>query len=105
ETTDEKGEFFHWMAYDKFKNIEEIGKGAFSTVFRTKYLNQSGTYEEVAIKIQFLESDKINKNFTIIKEELKNIYTSKPFNTLEISERLSKLKLSKSAGIEVPNDI
>ncbi|CAG8515083.1 16382_t:CDS:1, partial [Dentiscutata heterogama] len=50
-------------------------------------------------------SDKINKNFTIIKEELKNIYTSKPFNTLEISERLSKLNLSKSAGIEIPNDI
>ncbi|CAG8772435.1 523_t:CDS:1, partial [Dentiscutata heterogama] len=53
----------------------------------------------------FLESDKINKNFTIIKEELKNIYTSKPFNTLEISERLSKLNLSKSAGLDIPNDI
>ncbi|KAF0415887.1 putative Non-specific protein-tyrosine kinase [Gigaspora margarita] len=51
ETTAEKEEFFHWMAYSKFQNIEEIDKGAFSTVFRTKYLNQSGSYEDVAIKI------------------------------------------------------
>ena len=65
-------------------------------------LNENSENE---IKKQFLESDKINKNYTIIKEELKNIYISKPFNTLKISESLSKLNFSKSASIDVPNDI
>ncbi|KAF0450383.1 kinase-like domain-containing protein [Gigaspora margarita] len=46
-----KDEFLHWIPYDKFENIEEIGKGAFSTVFRTIYLNRYGSYENVAIKI------------------------------------------------------
>ncbi|KAF0450386.1 kinase-like protein [Gigaspora margarita] len=50
-TTDEKAEFFHWIPYDKFENIEEIGKGAFSTVFKTNYLNRYGSHENVAIKI------------------------------------------------------
>ncbi|KAF0468066.1 serine/threonine protein kinase [Gigaspora margarita] len=48
---EKKEEYFHWIPYDKFENTEEIGKGAFSTVFKTKYLNQYGSYEEVAIKI------------------------------------------------------
>ncbi|KAF0458453.1 HCP-like protein [Gigaspora margarita] len=39
EQNTQKEEFFHWIPYDKFENIEEIGKGGFSTVFRTKYLN------------------------------------------------------------------
>ena len=50
-TSNIKKEFFHWVPYDKFENIEEIGKGAFSTVFKTKYLNRYGSYENVAIKI------------------------------------------------------
>ncbi|CAG8686979.1 5586_t:CDS:1, partial [Dentiscutata heterogama] len=44
-------EFFHWIPYKKFKNVEEIGKGAFSTVFKTKYLNKYRSYEELAIKL------------------------------------------------------
>ncbi|KAF0480810.1 kinase-like protein [Gigaspora margarita] len=39
-TSVKKQEYFHWIPYDKFENIEEIGKGAFSTVYKTKYLNQ-----------------------------------------------------------------
>ncbi|CAG8850865.1 12250_t:CDS:1, partial [Gigaspora margarita] len=51
QNTQAKTEFFHWIPYDKFENIEVIGKGAFSTVFKTKYLNRYGSYENVAIKI------------------------------------------------------
>ncbi|RIB29695.1 hypothetical protein C2G38_2027490 [Gigaspora rosea] len=50
-TMNKKEEYFHWIPYDKFENTEEIGKGAFSTVFKTRYLKQYGIYEEVAIKI------------------------------------------------------
>ncbi|CAG8844667.1 2513_t:CDS:1, partial [Gigaspora margarita] len=46
-----KQEYFHWIPFENFENIEEIGKGAFSTVFKTKYLNNYGSYEEVAIKL------------------------------------------------------
>ncbi|CAG8593737.1 7155_t:CDS:1, partial [Dentiscutata heterogama] len=69
------------------------------------FIDKSDKSDKTEIEKQFLESDKINENLPIIKEKFNNIYTSKPFNTLEISERLSKLKLSKSVGIEVPNDI
>ncbi|CAG8830107.1 17103_t:CDS:1, partial [Gigaspora margarita] len=41
-----KLEYFHWVAFETFENVEEIGKGAFSTVFKTKYLNNYGVYEE-----------------------------------------------------------
>ena len=66
-----KQEFFRWMAYDKFENISEIGSGAFSTVFRSKYLNQSGSYEEVAIKI--VKDSNKNKD-PFLKEVFFNIY-------------------------------
>ncbi|KAF0485066.1 putative Non-specific protein-tyrosine kinase [Gigaspora margarita] len=163
-TTVKKKEFFHWMPYDKFENIEEIGKGAFSTVFKTNYLNRNGSNEQVAIKIvkdsnknkeqflkenefikeiiaeldkkwnigvneseiktekqflgdiiknfasrtkkQFLESDEISKNFSVLTEKLKNMYTSKPYNITDICTRLSKMGITKSASIiEVPDDI
>ncbi|CAG8821938.1 22620_t:CDS:1, partial [Cetraspora pellucida] len=38
--------FFRWIKYDNFKNIE-VGKGGFSVVYKTSY----GMDEEVAIKI------------------------------------------------------
>ncbi|CAG8666625.1 9079_t:CDS:1, partial [Dentiscutata heterogama] len=60
---------------------------------------------ENEIEKQFLESDKINENLPIIKEKFNNIYTSKPYNTINISSALSKLSVSKSAGIEIPDDI
>ncbi|RIB21570.1 kinase-like domain-containing protein [Gigaspora rosea] len=50
-TIDKKKEYFHWIPFKNFENVEVIGKGAFSTVFKTKYLNNSGSYEEVAIKL------------------------------------------------------
>ncbi|KAF0371979.1 kinase-like domain-containing protein [Gigaspora margarita] len=182
-----KHEIFHWIPYDKFENIEEIGKGAFSTVFKTNYLNRYGSHENVAIKVvegsnknkepflkelkachtimvcnglrpklahdtpdcyvelanqcmnsdpekrpniseiitklnewlniieneaesrikkQFLESDEISKNLPMVTEKINNIYTSKPYNISEISARLSKICISKTAGvIEVPDDI
>ncbi|KAF0468053.1 putative Non-specific protein-tyrosine kinase [Gigaspora margarita] len=50
-TSRTKQEYFHWVSYNKFENTEEIGKGAFSTVFKTKYLNRYGSHENVAIKI------------------------------------------------------
>ncbi|CAG8848581.1 39374_t:CDS:1, partial [Gigaspora margarita] len=46
-----KKEYFHWIPYDKFENIEEVGIGAFSTVFKTQYLNRYGIHENIAIKI------------------------------------------------------
>ncbi|CAG8772244.1 13423_t:CDS:2, partial [Gigaspora margarita] len=46
-----KNEYFHWIPFENFENIEEIGEGGFSTVFKTNYLNNYGLYEEVAIKL------------------------------------------------------
>ncbi|CAG8827469.1 13351_t:CDS:1, partial [Gigaspora margarita] len=57
------------------------------------------------IKRQFLESDKINEKLPIIKENLKDIYTSKPYSITDISKNLSKLKSSKTAvNLEVLDD-
>ncbi|RIB29703.1 hypothetical protein C2G38_2011076 [Gigaspora rosea] len=57
-------------------------------------------------KKQFLASDEINKNSSIISEHLNNIYTSKPYNIFEICSKLSKLGIIKSASIiEIPDDI
>ncbi|CAG8500182.1 24543_t:CDS:2 [Cetraspora pellucida] len=39
--------YFRWIEYDNFRNIEEIGRGGFSVVYKTSY----ETYGEVAIKI------------------------------------------------------
>ncbi|CAG8560585.1 10252_t:CDS:2, partial [Cetraspora pellucida] len=39
------------MPYKLVANIEEVGKGGFSEVYKTSYRRQDGTYEEVAIKI------------------------------------------------------
>ncbi|CAG8661687.1 8020_t:CDS:2, partial [Cetraspora pellucida] len=38
--------FFRWIKYDNFRNIEEVGKGGFSVVYKTSY-----ELDEVAIKI------------------------------------------------------
>ena len=51
DTFTKKHEFFHWISYNKLEIIEEIGRGAFSTVFKAKYFNRYGSYENVAIKI------------------------------------------------------
>ncbi|CAG8512878.1 31824_t:CDS:2 [Gigaspora margarita] len=45
----------------------KIGKRVFSTVFTTKYLNNYGTYEEVAIKL----INDSNKNRETCLKELK----------------------------------
>ncbi|CAG8702132.1 4759_t:CDS:2, partial [Cetraspora pellucida] len=37
--------------YDNFRDIEEIGRGGFSVVYKTSYKRRYETYEEVAIKI------------------------------------------------------
>ncbi|CAG8814153.1 19382_t:CDS:1, partial [Cetraspora pellucida] len=37
--------------YDNFRNIEEVGKGGFSVVYKASYIASFGAYEEVAIKI------------------------------------------------------
>ncbi|CAG8759946.1 14237_t:CDS:1, partial [Gigaspora margarita] len=47
----QKKEYFHWIPFEKFENTVEIGEGGFSTVFKTKYLNNYGSYKEVAIKL------------------------------------------------------
>ncbi|CAG8505479.1 1431_t:CDS:2 [Gigaspora margarita] len=49
------------------------------------------------IKYQFLESDEINKQLPTVKENLKDIYISIPYNITEINKSLSKLKASKTA--------
>ncbi|RIB27410.1 hypothetical protein C2G38_2062085 [Gigaspora rosea] len=61
---------------------------------------------EGRVKKQFLESDKISKNLPMVTEKINNIYISKPYNVSEISMKLSKIYISKTAGdIEVPDDI
>ncbi|CAG8738870.1 27469_t:CDS:1, partial [Gigaspora margarita] len=50
-SANKKQEYFHWIPFENFINVEEIGKGAFSTVFKTKYLNNHRSYEKVAIKL------------------------------------------------------
>ncbi|RIB12571.1 hypothetical protein C2G38_2100603 [Gigaspora rosea] len=61
---------------------------------------------EIRIKKQFLESDELSKNFSVLTEELNNIYTSKPYNLSEICSRSSKVCITKIASvIEVPDDI
>ncbi|CAG8822837.1 13941_t:CDS:1, partial [Cetraspora pellucida] len=35
--------FFVWMEYDNFRNIEEVGKGEFSIVYKTSYKNRYQT--------------------------------------------------------------
>ncbi|RIB29708.1 kinase-like domain-containing protein [Gigaspora rosea] len=67
DTSTKKLEFFHWIPYDKFEIIEEIDKGAFSTVFKAKYLNRNGSYKIVAIKIV----KDSNKNQEAFLNELK----------------------------------
>ncbi|RIB27401.1 hypothetical protein C2G38_2160596, partial [Gigaspora rosea] len=58
------------------------------------------------IRKQFLESDEISKNLPMVTEKINNIYTSKPFNVTEISVKLSKIYISKTASdIEVLDDI
>ncbi|RIB09962.1 hypothetical protein C2G38_2107244 [Gigaspora rosea] len=61
---------------------------------------------ESRIKKQFLESDKISINFSVITEKLNNIYTSKPYNISEICTSLSKIFGTEIASdIEIPSDI
>ncbi|RIB09967.1 hypothetical protein C2G38_2107276 [Gigaspora rosea] len=61
---------------------------------------------ESRIKKQFLESDELSKNFSVLTEKFNNIYTSKPYNISEICSRLSKMGITKCASIiEVPDDI
>ncbi|CAG8841088.1 32982_t:CDS:1, partial [Gigaspora margarita] len=45
-----KQKHFHWILFENFENSEDIDKGGFSTVFKAKYLNGYGLYEEVAVK-------------------------------------------------------
>ncbi|CAG8810120.1 744_t:CDS:1, partial [Cetraspora pellucida] len=42
---------FRWIEYNDFRNIEEVGKGGFSVVYKTSYKTYFGMDEEVAIKI------------------------------------------------------
>ncbi|CAG8623576.1 2312_t:CDS:2, partial [Ambispora leptoticha] len=51
-----------WIEYDTFRNIEEVGRGGFSVVYKTSYKRQYETYEDVAIKI-IKDSHKNNQLF------------------------------------------
>ncbi|CAG8711048.1 35406_t:CDS:2 [Gigaspora margarita] len=64
-STNRKKKNFYWILFENFENVEEIGKGAFSTVFKTKYY---GSYEEVAIKL-VKDSNKKNRE-PLVKEVL-----------------------------------
>ncbi|RIB29946.1 hypothetical protein C2G38_2055253 [Gigaspora rosea] len=73
-------------------------------IVNDEWIDIIGNEAEKKIKSQFLESDEFNKNFSTIKENLKNIYTSKAYNLTEINKSLSKLKISKPVGtVEVPD--
>ncbi|CAG8854512.1 35978_t:CDS:1, partial [Gigaspora margarita] len=42
--------------------------------------------------------DKISKNLPIVTEKINDIYVSKPYNILEISVRLLKINIFKTAS-------
>ncbi|CAG8833604.1 38015_t:CDS:2, partial [Gigaspora margarita] len=44
------------------------------------------------------ESDEINKNLPMVTKKINDIYVSKPYNISEISMRLSKINISKTAS-------
>ncbi|CAG8744147.1 12126_t:CDS:2, partial [Cetraspora pellucida] len=57
--------------YDNFRNIEEVGKGGFSVVYKTLYGMSFGTYEEVAIKI--IKDSHKNKQIFLNERKYKSI--------------------------------
>ncbi|RIB17854.1 hypothetical protein C2G38_2087280 [Gigaspora rosea] len=77
---------------DKRPNVNEIITKLDECIVKNEGENR--------IRKQFLENDEINKTLPSITEKLNNIYTSKPNNISEI-----QAKFSKSANIEVQNDI
>ncbi|KAF0333075.1 hypothetical protein F8M41_017047 [Gigaspora margarita] len=87
-----------WLnIFRKNKRLNNIGRNKSLNIFECEIKNK--------IKRQFLESDEINEKLPIIKENLKDVYTSKPYNITDINKSLSKLKTSKTAvNIEVSDD-
>ncbi|CAG8780571.1 7511_t:CDS:2, partial [Gigaspora margarita] len=55
-------------------------------------LNITRSEVKNTIRIEFLESDENNKKLPIIKETLKNGYTSKPYNITEINKAYQNRK-------------
>ncbi|RIB21568.1 hypothetical protein C2G38_1086366 [Gigaspora rosea] len=83
--------------FRKNKRLNNIGRDKSLNIIESEIKNK--------IKRQFLDSDEVNKKLPIIKENLKDIYTSKPYNMTDINKSLSKLKTSKTAvNIEVSDD-
>ncbi|RIB13105.1 hypothetical protein C2G38_2099211, partial [Gigaspora rosea] len=83
---------------EKRPNISEI------ITKLNEWLNIIENKSENRIRKQFLESDEISKALPMITEKLNDIYTSKPYNISEISARLSKIYISKTASdIDVPD--
>ncbi|CAG8497076.1 7907_t:CDS:2, partial [Cetraspora pellucida] len=79
--------------YDNFRNIEEIGKGGFSVVYKTSYRKQYGTYEEVAIKI-INDSHKDNQLFlNEIDQSLRKSFINVKTEDLNISRYFHSIKL------------
>ncbi|RHZ75531.1 hypothetical protein Glove_213g47 [Diversispora epigaea] len=84
----EYSKFLTWVPYEKFTNLEHIGKGGFSEIYkatweRQKYVAYRGIFKtkktEVALKV-LNDSQNVDKEFI---KELKYTYQFGGFNTIQ----------------------
>ncbi|CAG8549417.1 28375_t:CDS:2 [Gigaspora margarita] len=75
-STNRKKEFFHWISFENFKNVKEIGKGGFLQFSKQNNLKNHGSYEEIH-KVGQSEQDFANeKNSNKLCTSENNKWTS-----------------------------